>query len=197
MGEIVRKYRPIKLIGVIFTCIAVLLVIISVAASDWVDVTFRSGNREHNTWGLWEQCYSSPTNPTLTVCVHNDWMAACAALTLIALFACIGAVGLGILGLFTHNRMWYVIAGVLCTFAAVGLLICSIIYPVKFSEDIQSLENGKLILRWDVDWTYGVGLGGMFFMVASAVFFFLKQEEQDLDTYSSAAPAYNVNSSYT
>ena len=45
-----------------------------------------------------------------------DWMAACAAMTLIALFASIGATGMGFLGLFTHNRMSYIVAGALCVF---------------------------------------------------------------------------------
>ena len=75
--------------------------------------------------------------------------------------------------------------------------MAAIIYPVKFSEDIQAQENTKVILRWDIDWTYGISLGGLFFLVAAAVFFFMRQERQELDTYQTQAPAYNVNSSYT
>ncbi|XP_067682485.1 p53 apoptosis effector related to PMP-22-like isoform X2 [Haliotis asinina] len=187
----VVKYRPIKLLAVIFTGIALLLLIIGVAAADWVDVKFTAVKDGWQSWGLWEHCYVITSS--LTACVKKDWMSACAALTLLALIGSVGALGLGICGLCTHKRLLYIIAGVLTALGALFILISVIIFPVKFSEDITNAHRSDLE-RWDIDWTYGVTLGGLFFLVGAAIFFFLKQENQEVSREKTSMPAYYNNS---
>ncbi|XP_046378854.1 p53 apoptosis effector related to PMP-22-like isoform X2 [Haliotis cracherodii] len=187
----VVKYRPIKLIAVIFTGIALLLLIIGVAAADWVDVKFVSVKDGWRSWGLWEECYD--VTSSLTACVKKDWMSACAALTLLSVFGAVGALGLGIFGLCTHKRVLYIIAGVLTAVGALFILISVIIFPVKFSEDISEAHRSDLE-RYDIDWTYGVTLGGLFFLLGASIFFFIKQEDQEVSREKTSMPAYYNNS---
>ena len=49
-------YSTFQLIAVIFCCIALVLLICSVAGQEWVEVKFVHGIHSVITWGLWEIC---------------------------------------------------------------------------------------------------------------------------------------------
>ncbi|KAK6192015.1 hypothetical protein SNE40_003571 [Patella caerulea] len=173
--------RPIKHFAVVFDGIALLLIIIAVSASNWVDVRFHNSDG-YVAWGLWQDCYN--VAGSTQVCVSKDWMSACGAFIIIALIACIGAIPLGIFGICTKTRLWYIIAGILNIAAAVCDFIALVIYPSKFSEEIHDKHSAG----WNFDWTYGIAWGGLFFMVGAAVLFFLKMKE---DTVVQRSANYN------
>ncbi|ESO97451.1 hypothetical protein LOTGIDRAFT_159484 [Lottia gigantea] len=168
----VRTCRPIKHLAVLFSIFALILIIVALAGSNWVDVKLRD-DESYQNWGLWEECFEIVGFDP--ICVSKDWMSACGAFVIITLLASVGAIVLGIFGICTKTRTWYIIAGILCVAGALCDLIALIVYPSKFSEEIQ----GSSVRGWDFDWTYGISWGALFFLVGGAVLFFWKVDDEE------------------
>ncbi|XP_046570136.1 uncharacterized protein LOC124278479 [Haliotis rubra] len=192
----VVKFRPIKLLAVIFTGIALLLLIISIAAADWVDVKFTTVKDGWRSWGLWEECYEITSS--LRACVKKDLDVSMCSVDGSGLDWSSRSFRPRICGLCTHKRLISItgfkeLMVLYCLVAAVFILISVIIFPVKFSEDIMNAHRGDME-RWDIDWTYGVAFGGLLFLLGAAIFFFLKQENQEVSREKTSMPEYYNNS---
>ncbi|XP_076452705.1 transmembrane protein 47-like [Babylonia areolata] len=176
MGETeVRVCRPYKLLAVIMSMIAFILMIVSVAGPDWMEVSFEQGNPK--SWGLWWDCVQVNGVSFLEMCVETDWLFACAALVMIGLLCMLAVSIVGSIGLCTHKRLLYIIAGVVTIFAMILQIICLIIYPVKFTEEVKEDKYYRAETQsFDLDWTYGVAWGAVCFMLGAAVLFLIRTE---------------------
>ncbi|KAK7088372.1 transmembrane protein 47-like [Littorina saxatilis] len=190
-GE-VRVFRPFKLLAVIMSIIAFVLMIVSVAGPDWMEVSFHQG--EAKSWGLWWDCFK--VNGSFQMCVQTDWLFACGALVLIGLICMLVASILGCIGLCTHKRLLYVAAGAISIFSIVLQIICLIIYPVKFTEEVKDDKHNRAeTQRFDLDWTYGVAWGAVCFMIGAAILFLIKVDETQEVTQQkdNTPPPYYLN----
>ncbi|KAL8566415.1 hypothetical protein ACOMHN_011993 [Nucella lapillus] len=188
MGETeVRVCRPYKLVAVIMSVIALILMIVSVAGPDWMEVSFEQGNPK--SWGLWWDCVKVNGVSFLEMCVETDWLFACAALMMIGLLGMLGVSVIGSIGLCTHKRLMYIIAGVITILCIILLVICLIIYPVKFTEEVREDQNYRAETQsFDLDWTYGVAWGAVCFMIGATVLFFLRSETEELSSRTDNTP---------
>lgn len=176
----VVKFRPIKLIAVIFSGVTLLLLIVAVAEQEWVEVKFHD-EKHLSRWGLWTVCTKDDCNS-----LEYEWIKVSAAFVLLSIILTLGGIICGILGLkfsiFHKNHLWYMSAGVIMACVALSDILALIIYPVKFKEEITIFDG---VRRWDFDWTYGFGWGAFIFSAAAAIFFFIPSDAKDISRSSS------------
>ncbi|CAG5125853.1 unnamed protein product [Candidula unifasciata] len=154
--ETVLVVRPIKVIGVLFGVVAVLLLSLSLAATAWLHA---DGARE----GLWERCTYNQTVPDWVDCgqaLPRDWVTICQSLCLVSLIVCVIAIVVASIGLRTANfqakyRLYW--GGLVCFFIAALIEIISlVIFPIKFLDEIENREQA----HWSFGWAYIVGWVG-------------------------------------
>lgn len=186
-----RVFRPYKLLAVIMSYISLVLMIASVAGPDWVEVEYQQGGIK--SWGLWLDCLK--VHGSFEMCVQTDWLFACAALVLICLISMLAVAVLGSVGLCTHRRFLYITAGAVSIFAAVVQIICLIIYPVKFTEEVKEDSSYRAeTQRFDLDWTYGVAWGAVFFMIGAAILYLIHSETEEVtNNKDNTPPPYYLN----
>ncbi|KAK7463140.1 hypothetical protein BaRGS_00038285 [Batillaria attramentaria] len=170
MGETeVRVFRPYKLLAVIMSAISLILMIVSVAGPDWMEVEYQQGGVK--SWGLWWECLT--VNSSFEMCVKTDWLFACAALVLICLISMLAVTVLGSVGLCTQRRFLYITAGAVKT-------------HVSYRAETQ---------RFDLGWTYGIAWGAVFFMLGAAILYLIRSETEEVtsENKDNTPPPYYLN----
>ncbi|CAL1531303.1 unnamed protein product [Lymnaea stagnalis] len=174
--ETVLVVRPIKVVGLLCGVIAVLLLMLSVAATAWLQA---DGTRE----GLWERCTYNKTVPAWLDCDYGlprEWVTACQALCLISLIVCIVAIVFTSIGLRTSNftikyKLYWV--GLITFFVAVAFeLISLVIFPIKFLDEITEREE----IHWSFGWAYIVGWAGAVSEFAAGLFLLLDRGAEEI-----------------
>ncbi|KAK6176312.1 hypothetical protein SNE40_014617 [Patella caerulea] len=174
--ETVIIVRPLKVIAVLCGCVALFLMMLSIAATTWLEA---DGRRE----GLWELCRRTDTDGMEIECIKNQpraWIEACRALCLMALAVCLCAVIVACVGLKTERFRWkyhYYKAAMIIMFIAVTLQAISlIIFPVKFLEEITQKEE----VRWEFGWAYGIGWGSAIFMLGASILLLIDRDNEEV-----------------
>ncbi|GFO34451.1 lens fiber membrane intrinsic protein [Plakobranchus ocellatus] len=176
--ETLLVVRPIKVIGLMCGIIAVLLLMLSIAATSWLRA---DDVRE----GLWERCtYNyTMTEPNWLDCElgrATEWMTACQALCLMSLITCVIAIIITSVALRNTNfKIKYKLywAGLITFLVAVLFeLISLIIFPVKFLDDISTREQ----YHWSFGWAYIVGWVGAVAEFAAGLFLLLDRGAEEI-----------------
>ncbi|XP_059157618.1 transmembrane protein 47-like [Physella acuta] len=174
--ETVLVVRPIKVIGLLCGVIAVLLLMLSVAATAWLQA---DNTRE----GLWERCSYNRTNPNSLNCemgLPREWISVCQALCLISLIVCIGAIVVTSIGLRTSNftikyKLYF--TGLVIFFIAVAFELTSlVIFPIKFLDEITNRDE----IHWSFGWAYIVGWAGAVSEFAAGLFLLLDRGAEEV-----------------
>ncbi|KAK3798585.1 hypothetical protein RRG08_031596 [Elysia crispata] len=176
--ETLLVVRPIKVVGLMCGIIAVLLLMLSVAATSWLQA-------ERTREGLWERCVYNVTNSDfLDECELTDntreWVVACQALCLMSLITCIVAIIITSVALRNTNfKIKYKLywAGLIAFLLAVLFeLLSLIIFPVKFLEEISSRDQTS----WSFGWAYIVGWVGGVAEFAAGLFLLLDKGAEEI-----------------
>ncbi|XP_035824733.1 transmembrane protein 47 [Aplysia californica] len=176
--ETVLVVRPIKVVGLLCGVLAVLLLMLSVAATAWLQA---NGSRE----GLWEKCTYNQTIPDWLECDlglprGHEWITACQALCLISLIVCILAIVVTSVALRTSNfKIKYKLywAGLTLFFLAVMFeLISLVIFPIKFLDEIQNRDEAQ----WRFGWAYVIGWAAAVCEFAAGLFLLLDRGAEEI-----------------
>lgn len=176
--ETLLVVRPIKVVGLMCGIIAVLLLMLSIAATSWL-------HAERTREGLWERCVYNVTNSDyLDECKladnSRDWVVACQALCLMSLITCIIAIIITSLALTNTNfKVKYKLywAGLVAFLIAVLFeLVSLIIFPVKFLDEISSRDE----TTWRFGWAYIVGWIGAVAEFAAGLFLLLDKGAEEI-----------------
>nr|KAG5687048.1 hypothetical protein BaRGS_002421 [Batillaria attramentaria] len=157
-----------------------------------MEVEYQQGGVK--SWGLWWECLT--VNSSFEMCVKTDWLFACAALVLICLISMLAVTVLGSVGLCTQRRFLYITAGAVSIFAAVVQIICLIIYPVKFTDEVKTHVSYRAeTQRFDLGWTYGIAWGAVFFMLGAAILYLIRSETEEVtsENKDNTPPPYYLN----
>ncbi|XP_041378162.1 transmembrane protein 47-like isoform X2 [Gigantopelta aegis] len=174
--ETVIAVRPSRVIAVLCGCISIMLLMLSIAATTWLEA---DGRRE----GLWELCKWRDSKGVEVDCEKNNpktWLDACRSLCLLALFSALISVIIACVGLKTENFQWkyhYYKASMVIMFIAVTFeVIALIIFPVKFLEEVDERPYKK----WEFGWAYGIGWGSAIFMFGCAILLLLDRDSEEV-----------------
>ncbi|KAH9496531.1 hypothetical protein Btru_043286 [Bulinus truncatus] len=168
--------RPIKIVGLLCGVLAVVLLMLSAAATSWLKT-------EGVIEGLWTKCVYNLTDPDVVDCYSDsqrDWVTICQALCIISLIVCLAAIVVTSVGLKTSNfRIKYKLywIGLIIFFAAVAFeLISLVIFPIKFLNEMSSSIEG----HWSFGWAYIVGWAGAVSEFAAGLFLLLDKGADEL-----------------
>ncbi|CAH1774993.1 unnamed protein product [Owenia fusiformis] len=171
--ETVTVVRPLKVMALVCGIISILLIIISIASTEWLTA---DGNYRQ---GLWQDCQDGRE----PVCQNNPakaWIQACAALCIITLIFATGATILTVFGLLSKNSVWkfrfYRIAMIIMFFCVLCQVISLIVFPAMFMQEIQSLGKSQ----WMFGWSYGVGWGAAIFLFGGAILLLMDKESEEI-----------------
>ncbi|ESO91371.1 hypothetical protein LOTGIDRAFT_182635 [Lottia gigantea] len=174
--ETIVIVRPLKVVAVMCGCVALFLMMLSIAATTWLEA---DGRRE----GLWEICRRTDKDDLDIECQKNQpraWIEACRVLCLSAVAVCLCSVIVACVGLNTERFRWkyhYYKAAMIIMFVAVALQAISlIIFPVKFLEEI----GDRAEVRWEFGWAYGIGWGSAIFMLGSSILLLIDRDNEEV-----------------
>ncbi|XP_064642132.1 transmembrane protein 47-like isoform X2 [Lineus longissimus] len=177
--NVVRPLKPrnpmaIKVIALVCGIITVLLTIVSIASTEWLSA---EGYRE----GLWQECLWD--DPEKIECRKNPqkaWIQACGAFAVIALLLAFGGTIMTGVGLFTKKHQYkfklYRVAMFIMFFAVLSMIICLVVFPIMFLNEIQ--QRGKK--SWLFAWAYGMAWGATIFCFGAAILLLLDKESEEI-----------------
>ncbi|KAL8609981.1 hypothetical protein ACOMHN_029474 [Nucella lapillus] len=168
--------RPLKVIAVILAALAMLLILLSVAATTWLEAnTVRQG--------LWEKCrYRDNHTDTLDcdLALRTAWLQVCRSLCLLAMILIFFGIVVTSAGLRTanfRNKSRYYLVGMILWFLADALELSSLVtYPIKFLDNIT--EHSEL--HWQFGWAYGVGWGGAIFVFLAGLLLLIDKGSEEV-----------------
>ncbi|XP_076451333.1 transmembrane protein 47-like [Babylonia areolata] len=175
--ETVVIVRPIKVIGMLVSAFALLMMVLAVAASAWVEA-------DRVREGLWERCPYRPDEADMVDCEENtfrEWLRACQGLLLLAMaltFVGVVLVSLGLRGENAGNKVRLYLAGVGVWVAAVVVQVLAlIIYAVKFLGEIEE----KAEVQWQFGWSYGLSWTAAVCILAGAILVFVDRRAVEIE----------------
>ncbi|XP_013400885.1 transmembrane protein 47 isoform X2 [Lingula anatina] len=183
--ETVVIVRPLKVLALIFGCLASLLLLIAIIPTHWLQTSIY---RE----GLFVAC-KMPPNHSL---IHDDqvetcfalsgqvWTQAVAAMCIISLL--ITAASTVVTGLALCNKepdrkyTFYMVAMVGFGLAAIFLVIGLIVYPIMFWQNmVFKLEDGGK--EWEFAWAYGLAWASVLVILTAAILLFVERDADEID----------------
>ncbi|XP_067658615.1 transmembrane protein 47-like [Haliotis asinina] len=169
--------RCSSVISVLCGCVAVMLLMLSIAATTWLEA---DGFRE----GLWEKCKWRDRISQQVDCEKNyprAWIQACRTMCLLSLATCLLSIVVACIGLRTDNfrskYTYYKAALSIMFIAALFEVIALIIFPVKFLEEVSHERSHH---KWEFGWAYGVGWGSAIFMFGAAILLLIDRESEEV-----------------
>ncbi|KAK0061481.1 transmembrane protein 47 [Biomphalaria pfeifferi] len=168
--------RPLKVLGLLCGVLAVLLLMISVAATSWLKA-------EDVLEGLWEKCVYNRSTPDWVECDNSmprEWVTICQALCIISLIVCMAAIAITSVGLKTTNfilkyKMYWI--GLIIFFAAAAFeLISLVIFPIKFLSEMLTRSE----IHWSFGWAYIVGWAGAVCEFTAGLFLLLDKGAEEV-----------------
>lgn len=176
--ETVVIVRPIKVIGMMLSAFALLLMVLAVAATAWIEA---SSIRE----GLWQRCLFRLDEENKVDCEENldkaEWRRGCQGLFLLAItltFVGVVVVSLGLRGDNSQKKFRLYMAGCVIWIAAVVFqVIALIIYPVKVMDEIED----KPAAKWQFGWSYGLSWAAAVCVVVGAILVFIDRSAVEIE----------------
>ncbi|XP_026475362.1 transmembrane protein 47-like [Ctenocephalides felis] len=183
--ETVTITRPLKVIALICGGIVLVLMVMSLASTDWL---MSEGWRQ----GLFVHCIEAGATTPLPFNVPDDdgpgcypardvaYIQASAALCVVTLLA--DAVGTLLTGLGLRSDdhrakyKYYRVAVLVMLLALISILIALIIYPVCFAAE---LNFGNRTV-WEFGWAYGVGWGAAIFLFGAVILLSCDKESEEI-----------------
>ncbi|XP_019644207.1 PREDICTED: transmembrane protein 47-like [Branchiostoma belcheri] len=182
-----RVVRPMKLIGLICSGIAWILMIVCLASDYWV----RSDTVKFYQ-GLWNECGKvtdatpPPTDCTPVSAQGQAYVQASAAFLILNLLLALAGFVLGLMAFFVERfRGFYKWAGLVLLVAVLFALIALIVFPAMFHTILtEQLSTSPTALKdrvnWELGWGYGVGWGASFFMIGAALLFLFGKDTNEI-----------------
>ncbi|CAC5376888.1 unnamed protein product [Mytilus coruscus] len=173
--EQITIVRPIKVVALLCAVMGLFMNCLSVGSTSWFQTDF---GRD----GLWQTCVFIDDDAIQCRTVKiSDWLEASRVLFVIGMVICFLSIVLTSFGLTTdlfHRKEKYYIAGMTCmVLAALSEMICLIIHPVKYNEE---LEKAGKHLSWGMGWSYGLGWIAAILMTAGAVILYIDKNADEL-----------------
>ncbi|KAL8601705.1 hypothetical protein ACOMHN_033881 [Nucella lapillus] len=175
--EIVVIVRPVKVIGMLLSAFALLLMVLAVAATAWIEA-----NRVRE--GLWERCFYRQNETDMVDCEENpprDWLRACQGLCMLAMtltFVGVVIVSIGLRGDHAPRKTRLYLVAVVAWLAAVFFqAIALIVFPVKFLEEMAD----KSVVQWRFGWSYGLSWTASLCVAAGAGLVFFDRRAVEIE----------------
>lgn len=171
--EVVRVIRPLKVIAFIFSCIAVVMLILSILTNYWLEA---EGFRQ----GLWEYCTTTANIESCNSNIDSVWILACGAICLVALMMSLVAAILSLVGIVSKDRLkkqtFYLSAISVIILTILFLLTALVIFPIFFIHKMEEYQMTYKLTHWFFSWSYGLGWGAWIFLVGAAILLTIDRE---------------------
>lgn len=179
--ETIIVVRPLKVISFICCCLTLVMLMVCLASTFWLQT---SAYRQ----GIWKKCVAElPENTTSeeihpypfdtppdegcsTITNPDGWLKAVAALCILCIIAnIIATIVIGV-GLCTRDRkmkkIFYKLSMYLMLFGVAFLLTSLVIFPCKFSQEMDTLYYK----HWSFGWAYGLAWAAALCLFFGAIF---------------------------